>query len=108
MRSIDPDVRVRLLHGLPPLVQGMAEAILAEWQSAVTAVPELERLAEEDVLALLEMGLREREWALRQRWRRLTDGQQRPEAVEVPGRAMARPVPRPRTQGGPQPAMTTP
>lgn len=67
------DLRSRLLDGLPPLVQGMAEGIIVEWESAVAAVPELERLAAEDLGGLAELALPEREDALRRRWQRLHD-----------------------------------
>ncbi|HXA29601.1 MAG TPA: hypothetical protein VN193_12750 [Candidatus Angelobacter sp.] len=73
MKAIDDDLRARLLDGLPPRVQGMAEAIIVEWESAVSAVPELERLAAEDVVALVALRAEEREDALRRRWQRLHD-----------------------------------
>jgi hypothetical protein len=92
------DIRTRLLDGLPPLVQGMAEGILIEWARAVSAVPELERLAEEDLGSLADLPVTERELALRRRWQRLTEAP----AVELPGRPAARPA---RVL---QPAMTTP
>lgn len=78
------DVRSRLLDGLPPLVQGMAEGILIEWARAVNAVPELERLADEDLGGLADLPVTERELALRRRWQRLTDVP----AFEVPGRSL--------------------
>jgi hypothetical protein len=80
------DLRRRLLDGIPPRVKGMAEAIVAEWQRAVGAVPELERLAVEDLVQLAAMPAAEREEALRRRWARLTEVP----AVEVPGRQARR------------------
>lgn len=73
MNAIDAGLRALLLDGLPPRVQGMAEAILVEWHTAVAAVPELERLAVEDVRALAALPAGEREDALRRRWQRLHD-----------------------------------
>lgn len=73
MRHIVDDIRARLLDGLPPLVQGMAEGIVLEWERAVSAVPELERLAAEDLGGLAELPAEEREDALRRRWHRLND-----------------------------------
>ena len=67
MNAIADDLRARLLDGLPPRVKGMAEAIVVEWENAVGAVPELERLAVEDVRALLALPALEREDALRRR-----------------------------------------
>jgi hypothetical protein len=73
MNAIDEALRARLLDGLPPRVKGMAEAIATEWEGAVGAVPELARLAVEDVEALAELPAGEREEALRRRWTRLHD-----------------------------------
>ncbi len=73
MSDIIDHLRRRLLHGLPPLVQGMAEGIILEWEEAISAVPELERLAAEDLGGLAGLPLAEREVALRRRWRRLHD-----------------------------------
>lgn len=73
MNAIDDELRALLLDGLPPRVQGMAEAIVVEWERAVGAVPELERLAVEDVRALVALGAQAREDALRRRWSRLHD-----------------------------------
>ena len=73
MSSFADDLRNRLLEGLPPRVQGMAEGIVLEWEQAVVAVPELERLAAEDVGGLAELPPAEREDALRRRWTRLHD-----------------------------------
>jgi hypothetical protein len=73
MNAIDEDLRARLLDGLPPRVKGMAEAIVVEWESAVAAVPELARLAAEDVRALAALAAEAREDALRRRWSRLHD-----------------------------------
>jgi hypothetical protein len=69
--AISDDFRSRLLEGLPPRVQGMAEGILLEWEAAVSAVPELERLAHEDLGGLAGLPADEREDALRRRWSRL-------------------------------------
>ncbi|HZS13469.1 MAG TPA: hypothetical protein VFC09_02615 [Candidatus Dormibacteraeota bacterium] len=82
MNAIDAELRVSLLEGLPPRVQGMAEAIVVEWEAAVAAVPELERLAVEDVLAMSALPAVEREDALRRRWSRLHDVPR----VDLPGR----------------------
>lgn len=98
MTDID-DLRRRLLECLPPLVCGMAEAIIAEWEQATGAVPELQRLAAEDLSALAALAPEERELALRRRWARLNDVP----VVELPGivhELAARPLA--------QPAMTTP
>jgi len=84
--SFADDLRDRLLEGLPPRVQGMAEGIMVEWERAVGAVPELERLAVEDVGGLAELPAAEREDALRRRWTRLHDV---PE-FELRGRAARR------------------
>ena len=73
MNAIAGDLRARLLDGLPPLVKGMAEAIVVEWERAVGAVPELARLAVEDVEALAALDAAGREQALRRRWSRLHD-----------------------------------
>ena len=88
------DLRTRLLDGLPPLVQGMAEGIVIEWQRAVAAVPELELLAEEDLGSLAALHPVEREHALRRRWQRLHDVpgfelRGRPVRLEGVGRAVA-------------------
>jgi hypothetical protein len=69
--TIDEAIRSQLLDGLPPLVQGIAEGVIVEWERAVSAVPELERLAAEDLGGLMEMDPAEREEALRRRWDRL-------------------------------------
>jgi hypothetical protein len=71
--TIVDDLRSRILEGLPPLVQGMAEGIVLEWERAAGAVPELERLAAEDLGELAELPAVEREDALRRRWHRLHD-----------------------------------
>ena len=71
MNAIEPSLRALLLDGLPPRVKGMAEAIVVEWEAATAAVPELERLAAEDVQALAALPAGEREEALRRRWNRL-------------------------------------
>jgi len=71
MNAIASDLRALLLDGLPPRVKGMAEAIVVEWESAVGAIPELARLAVEDVRALVALPALEREDALRRRWTRL-------------------------------------
>jgi hypothetical protein len=84
MNAIANDLRALLLAGLPPRVKGMAEAIVVEWESAVGAVPELVRLAIEDVRALAALPAEEREDALRRRWERLHDVP----TFEVSGRAM--------------------
>jgi len=73
LRHIVDDIRTRLLEGLPPLVRGMAEGIVLEWERAVSAVPELERLAAEDLGGLAALPPEEREDALRRRWRRLNE-----------------------------------
>lgn len=73
MNAIDGALRALLLAGLPPRVKGMAEAIVVEWERAVAAVPELERLADEDVRTLAALPAEEREDALRRRWSRLHD-----------------------------------
>jgi len=73
VRHIVDDIRSRLLDGLPPLVRGMAEGIVLEWERAVSAVPELERLAAEDLGRLTELPPEEREQALSRRWLRLND-----------------------------------
>jgi hypothetical protein len=73
MNAIAEDLRARLLDGLPPRVKGMAEAIVVEWERAVGAVPELARLAVEDVEALVALDAAGREEALRRRWTRLHD-----------------------------------
>lgn len=73
MSTIVDDLRSQLLEGLPPLVQGMADGIVLEWERAVGAVPELERLAAEDLGGLAGMPAAEREDALRRRWHRLHD-----------------------------------
>lgn len=84
MSIIAPELHARLLDGLPPRVRGMAEAIIVEWERAVVAVPELERLAAEDVDCLASLDPEEREQALRRRWGRLNDVP----AFELRGRAM--------------------
>jgi hypothetical protein len=71
--AIAADLRALLLDGLPPRVKGMADAIVVEWESAVAAVPELARLAVEDVEALAALAAEERADALRRRWTRLHD-----------------------------------
>ncbi len=86
MNAIEAGVRALLLDGLPPRVKGMAEAIVVEWEHAVAAVPELQRLALEDVLALAALPAEEREEALRRRWQRLHE---RP-AADLTGRAARR------------------
>ena len=73
MSTISEVARARLLDGLPPLVQGIAEGVLLDWQRAVSAVPELERLAAEDLGDLIALSAGEREEALRRRWERLND-----------------------------------
>jgi hypothetical protein len=65
------DLRPRLLDGVPPLVRGMAEAIVAEWERAVDAVPQLERLAVEDLVGLAALPAQAREQELRRRWDRM-------------------------------------
>jgi hypothetical protein len=92
--AIDDDLRARLLDGLPPRVKGMAEAIVVEWFSAVIAVPELARLAAEDVAALVALPPEEREDALRRRWTRLHDAPRvdltgRPQRHSATGRTVA-------------------
>ena len=84
MNAIDDGLRALLLDGLPPRVKGMAEAIVVEWERAVGAVPELARLAAEDVHALAALAAAEREEALRRRWTRLHDVP----SVDLPGRPM--------------------
>jgi len=86
MNAIAADLRALLLDGLPPRVKGMAEAIVVEWESAVGAIPELERLAVEDVRALVALPALEREDALRRRWNRLHEVPR----FEVIGQAAAR------------------
>jgi len=75
------DLRPRLFDGVPPLVRGMAEAIVAEWERAVDAVPELERLAVEDLHGLAALPADVREQELRRRWGRLHDVP----VLELPG-----------------------
>jgi hypothetical protein len=94
MNVIAEELRARLLAGLPPRVQGMAEAIVVEWERAVGAVPELERLAVEDVLTLSALPADEREDALRRRWIRLHEVPRfelagRPVRRAAPGRNIA-------------------
>jgi hypothetical protein len=94
MNAIDDDLRAQLLDGLPPRVKGMAEAIVVEWESAVSAVPELGRLAAEDVTALVALPAEEREDALRRRWHRLHDVPRfeltgRPKRLGATGRTVA-------------------
>jgi hypothetical protein len=84
MNAIAEDLRAQLLGGMPPRVQGMAEAIVVEWERAVGAVPELARLAVEDVTALAALPAAEREGALRRRWSRLHDVP----AIELSGHPM--------------------
>jgi hypothetical protein len=84
--SIDDGLRACLLDGLPPRVKGMAEAIVVEWEAAVAAVPELERLAVEDVQAMAALPAEEREDALRRRWSRLHEMS----GVELTGRPQRR------------------
>lgn len=85
MIHFDGDLRGRLHDGLPPRVRGMAEAIIVEWENAVAAVPELERLAVEDMAQLAAMPAEDREQALRRRWTRLHDV---PAPIAVTGRAV--------------------
>jgi hypothetical protein len=85
VNRFDDDLRRRLHDGLPPRVRGMAEAIIVEWEQAVAAVPELERLALEDMGQLAAMPAEEREQALRRRWSRLHDV---PAPIAVTGRAL--------------------
>ncbi len=85
---IAPELHARLLDGLPPRVQGMAEAIVVEWERAVAAVPELQRLADDDVQALVEMPAADREESLRRRWTRLNEVP----AFELRGRVARRAV----------------
>jgi hypothetical protein len=85
---VDDDLRSRLHGGLPPRVRGMAEAIIAEWEQAVAAVPELERLALEDLAQLAAAPAEEREQLLRRRWSRLHEVP----AVEVRGRTTTPPA----------------
>jgi hypothetical protein len=61
-------LRAQLLEGLPARVQGMAEALIIEWETAVAAVPELAHAASSELIALLRMPAVEREAALRLRW----------------------------------------
>ena len=63
-------LRAQLLEGLPARVQGMAEALVLEWETAVAAVPELAHAASAEIIALLRMSLAKREAALRLRWLR--------------------------------------
>jgi hypothetical protein len=84
MSVIATELHAEFLDGLPPRVQGMAEAILVEWERAVGAVPELARLATEDVEQLAALDAVEREQALRRRWTRLHDAPA--PAVELTGR----------------------
>ena len=86
--AIDASLRALLLDGLPPRVKGMAEAIVTEWESAVGAVPELARLAAEDVQALAALPAAEREDALRRRWTRLHEVPA--PAVDLAGRGQRR------------------
>jgi hypothetical protein len=84
-------LHARLLDGIPPRVCGMAEAIVAEWEQAVTAVPELVRLAAEDIAALADLPAAEREEALRRRWGRLHALPEMP-AVDLRGAPQRRSV----------------
>jgi hypothetical protein len=86
-------LHARLLEGIPPRVCGMAEAIVAEWEQAVGAVPELVRLAAEDIAALADLPAAEREEALRRRWNRLHGVPEMP-AVDLRG------APQRRSAGG--------
>jgi hypothetical protein len=66
-------LRAQLLDGLPARVQGMAEALILEWEAAVEAVPQLAHAASSELIALLRMGPVEREATIRQRWGRASE-----------------------------------
>jgi hypothetical protein len=63
-------LRAQLLEGLPARVQGMAEALILEWEAAVIAVPQLAHAASSELIALLRLAPGEREAAVRLRWQR--------------------------------------
>ena len=86
-------LRSQLLEGLPARVQGMAEALILEWETAVAAVPELAHAASSELIALLRMSPAKREAALRLRWLRASERE-----VEVVGVPTAR---RPAPSAGP-------
>ena len=67
-------LRTQLLDGLTAYAQGIADSVLAEWNQAVRAVPQLGRAASEELVALLALEAPQREAALRARWRRERDG----------------------------------
>ena len=78
-------LRDQLLEGLPARVQGMAEAVVLEWETAVAAVPELAHAASAEIMALLRMSPVKREAALRLRWLRSEERE-----VDLVGVAAAR------------------
>jgi hypothetical protein len=77
-------LRSQLLDGLPARVQGMAEALILEWETAVAAVPELAHAASSELIALLRMEPAEREAALRLRWLRAGEREIDVVGVEAP------------------------
>ena len=81
-------MRAQLLDGLPARVQGMAEALILEWEAAVEAVPQLAHAASSELIALLRMGPIEREATIRQRWGRASEIE-----VHLRGRLTASAIP---------------
>jgi hypothetical protein len=75
VKGLDDPLRAQLFEGLPARVQGMAEELVSEWETAVEAVPALARAASAEVVALLRLDATEREQRLRTLWaRRHPDG----------------------------------
>ena len=70
MKGHDDPLRAQLFEGLPARVQGMAEELVTEWETAVEAVPALARAASAEVVALLRLDAAEREQRLRALWAR--------------------------------------
>lgn len=84
--QVDDPLRAQLFEGLPARVQGMAEALVSEWEIAVEAVPALAHAASAEVVALLRLDPAVREQHLRARWARLHGGEGAAEGVELGGR----------------------
>jgi len=92
VKGHDDPLRAQLFEGLPARVQGMAEELVTEWETAVEAVPALARVASAEVVALLRLDATEREQRLRALWaRRHPDGGSA--ATDLAG--MPRPLRRP-------------
>jgi hypothetical protein len=70
VKGFDDPLRAQLFEGLPARVQGMAEELVTEWETAVEAVPALARAASAEVVALLRLDATEREQRLRALWAR--------------------------------------